>query len=78
MKPALQNLRARQECLCDLIWLGVGFQEFAQEVGGVFAEFAVVGAEGGVEVGVDVEFADDFFVSEDGDYDFGFGFEGTG
>lgn len=44
----------------------------------MFAEFAVIGAESGLEVGVDVEFADDFFVREDGDYDFGFCFEGTG
>jgi len=44
----------------------------------VFAEFAVVGAEGGEEVGVDVEFADDFAADEDGHDDFGFGFEGAG
>jgi len=44
----------------------------------VFAEFAVVGAEGGEEVGVDVEFAGDFAADEDGDDDFGFCFEGTG
>ena len=44
----------------------------------MFAEFAVVGAEGGEEVGVDVEFADDFAADEDGDDDFGFGFEGAG
>jgi hypothetical protein len=44
----------------------------------VFAEFAVVGAEGGEEVGVDVEFTDDFAADEDGDDDFGFGFERTG
>ena len=44
----------------------------------MFAEFAVVGAEGGKEVGVDVEFADDFAADEDGDDDFGFGFEGAG
>ena len=56
----------------------VGFEEFAEEGGGVFAEFAVVGAEGGWEVGVDVEFADDFAVGEDGNDDFGFGFEGAG
>ena len=44
----------------------------------MFAEFAVVGAEGGEEVGIDVEFADDFAADEDGDDDFGFGFEGAG
>ncbi len=38
----------------------VGFDEFAEEFGGVFAEFAVVGTEGGEEVAVDVEFADNF------------------
>jgi len=56
----------------------VGFEEFAEGGGGVFAEFAVVGAEGGEEVGVDVEFADDFAADEDGDDDFGFGFERAG
>ena len=44
----------------------------------MFAEFAVVGAEGGWEVGVDVEFAGDFAADEDGDDDFGFGFERAG
>jgi hypothetical protein len=44
----------------------------------VLAEFAVVGAEGGEEVGVDVEFADDFAADEDGDDDLGFGFERAG
>jgi hypothetical protein len=48
---------------------------FAKEAGGVFAELAVVEAESGEEVGVDVEFADDFAVSIDGHNDFGFGFE---
>ncbi len=56
----------------------MGLEEFAQEASCVFAEFAVIEAEGGVEVGVDVEFADYFFVYEDGDYDFGFSFEGAG
>ena len=56
----------------------MGFEEFAEDGGGVFAEFAVVGAEGGEEVGVDVEFADDFAANEDGDDDFGFGFERAG
>ena len=44
----------------------------------MFAEFAVVGAEGGEEVGVNVEFADDFAANEDRDDDFGFGFKGAG
>jgi hypothetical protein len=44
----------------------------------VFAEFAVVGAEGGEEVGIDVEFAGDLVADEDRDDDFRFGFEGTG
>lgn len=56
----------------------MGFEEFAEGGGGVFAEFAVVGAEGGEEVGIDVKFADDFAADEDGDDDFGFGFEGAG
>jgi len=56
----------------------VGLEEFAEGGGCVFAEFAVVGAEGGEEVGVNVEFADDFAADEDGDDDFGFGFEGAG
>ena len=55
-----------------------GFEEFAEGGGGVFAEFAVVGTEGGEEVGVDVEFADNFAADEDGDNDFGLGFEGAG
>jgi hypothetical protein len=54
---------------------GVRFEEFAEDGGGVFAEFAVVGTEGGEEVGIDVEFTDDFAADEDGDDDFGFGFE---
>ena len=56
----------------------MGFEEFSESGGGVFAEFAVVGAEGGEEVGIDVEFADDFAADENGDDDFGFGFEGAG
>ena len=44
----------------------------------MFAESAVFEAEGGEEVGVDVEFADDFVANEDGDDDLGFGFEGAG
>ncbi len=44
----------------------------------MFAEFAISRAEGGEEVGVDIEFTDNFAVDEDGDDDFGFGFEGTG
>jgi len=56
----------------------MGFEEFAEGGGGVFAEFAVVGTEGGEEVGVDIEFADDFAADEYGDDDFGFGFERAG
>ena len=56
----------------------MGSEEFAEEGGGVFAEFTVVGAEGGDEVGINVQFADDFAVDEDGDNDFGFSFEGAG
>ncbi len=56
----------------------MGIEEFADYGGGVFAEQAIVGAEGGQEVGVDIEFTGDFAVMEDGDDDFGFGFEGAG
>ena len=53
-------------------------EEAAEEAGGVFAEGAIVRAEGGEEMRVDVEFADDFVVNEDGNHNFGFGFEGAG
>ncbi len=56
----------------------MGFEEFAEDRGGVFAEFAVGGAEGGKEVGVDIELTDGFAMDEDGDDDFGFGFERAG
>ena len=56
----------------------MGFEEFAEEGGNVFAEFAIVGAEGGEEVGVNVEFAGDFAMDEDGNNDFGFRFERAG
>src|SRR5882757_1984090 len=51
--------------------------EFAEELGGVFAEFAVVGTEGGGDVAVDVEFADDFSFCENRNDNFGFCFERT-
>jgi len=38
----------------------MSFNEFAEELGGVFAAFAVVWAEGGKEMAVNVEFADNF------------------
>ena len=44
----------------------------------MFAEFAIVGAERGEEVRVDVEFAGNFAADEDGNDDFGFGFERAG
>lgn len=53
------------------------FDEFAEELGGVFAEFAVLGAEGGEEVAVNVEFADDFSFCENGNDNFGFCLEGA-
>jgi len=56
----------------------VGFEEFAEEGGGVFAENAIAWAKGGEEVGIDIEFTEDFAVDEDGDDNFGFGFEGAG
>jgi len=80
--PALQGLCIGKENLQRKKilegGLGMGLEEFAEEGGGVFAELAVFGAEGGEEVGVDVEFASDFAVDEDGHDDFGFGFKGAG
>lgn len=58
--------------------LGMALEKLAEDDGGMFAKLAVIGAEGGEEVGVDVEFADHFAVDEDGDDDFGFSFEGAG
>ena len=44
----LNSLGAQAEaCATGVGRLGVGFEEFAEGGGGVFAEFAVVGAEGG-------------------------------
>ena len=54
------------------------FDEFAEKRSGVLAQLAIVGTESGVEVGVDVEFPDDIAVNEDGNDDFGFGFERAG
>ena len=56
----------------------MGLEEFAEEHGGVFAELAVVAAEGGEGVGVDIEFTGDFAMNEDRDNNFGFGFKRTG
>jgi len=75
-RPHTQNRRVGNPCSEN--GSGVRLEEAAEEGGGVFAEGAVFEAEGGEEVGVDVEFADDFVVDEDGDDDFGFGFEGAG
>ena len=55
----------------------VGLEEFPEEGGSVFAEFAIVGAEGGQEVGIDVEFARDFAVNEDRNHNLGSGFQGA-
>jgi hypothetical protein len=57
---------------------GALFQPAAEDCGGVFADGAVVGGEGGEEMAVNIQLADDFLFDEDGDDDFGFGFEGTG
>ena len=54
------------------------FEEFAQYCGSVFAEIPIVGAESRNEMGVDVELASNFSVYEDGDDNFGFGFDGAG
>jgi len=53
-------------------------EEAAEKSGRVFAEGAIFGTEGGEEVGVDIEFADNLVVNEDGDNNFGFGFKGAG
>ena len=53
-------------------------EEFAEQGGDVFANVAIIGAEGGEGVGVDIKFASDFAMNEDGDNNFRFGFEGTG
>ena len=58
--------------------LRMRFQELAEDSGGVFAELAVFGAEGGGKMTVDVEFADNFAVHEDRDNNFGLGFERAG
>jgi hypothetical protein len=58
--------------------LGLAIEIGGDDGGGAFAEGAIFGAESGSEVGVDVEFADDFAALEDGDDDFGFGFDGAG
>jgi len=74
-----RNWPLNQTCTSQLQTpLRVGFEEFAEESGGVFAKKAIVRAEGGEEVGVDVEFTSDPAVNENGDDDFGFGFEGAG
>ena len=56
----------------------MGLEVFAEESGSVFAEPAIVQAESGGDVGVDVKFTDDFAVNKDGHNDFGFGFERAG
>jgi len=57
--------------------LGVALEELAEDGSGMFAESAVGGVEGSGEMRVDVEFADNFAVNEDGDHDFGFRFKRT-
>ncbi len=80
-RPGLQGQRIQvrrgESDTFDML-LGVGFEEFAEEGRGVFAEKAIVGTKGGEEVGVNVEFTGDFAMNEDGDDDFGFGFERAG
>jgi hypothetical protein len=56
----------------------VALDEFAKERGGVLAEFAVVRAKGSLKVRVNIEFARNFAVDEDGNDNFGLGFERTG
>jgi len=52
--------------------------EFAENGGSVFAKLAVIRAESGKEMGVDVEFPDNLSVHENRHHDFGFGFERAG
>src|SRR5690242_9440177 len=56
----------------------MGFDELAEELGGVLAELAVIGTEGGGDVAVNVEFADDFSSCENRNDDFRFCFDGAG
>ena len=51
------------------------FQPAAEDYGRVFADFAVVGAEGGEEMAVNIQLADNFLFDEHGNHDFRFGFE---
>ena len=44
----------------------------------MFADGAVVGPEGGEEMAVNIQLADDFLFDEDWDDDFGFGFKRAG
>ena len=57
---------------------GMRLDEFAEKLGGVFAEFAVVGTKGGGDVAVDVEFADNFSFCENRNDNFRFCFERAG
>lgn len=56
----------------------MSLDKLAEELGGVFAELAVVGAECGEEVAVNVELTDDFSLRENRNDDFGFGFNRAG
>lgn len=56
---------------------GVGFEEAADEAGGVLAELAVIGAERGEKMAIDVELSDNLSIYKNGHDDFGLGFEGT-
>ena len=53
----------------------VGLEEFADKRGGVFAELAIIGAKGGKEMGVDVEFARNPVVNKNRDDNLGLGLE---
>jgi hypothetical protein len=58
--------------------LGVAFEEMAEDDGGVFAESAIAGIEGGGGVRIDVELARYFALHEDGNDDFRSGFKRAG
>src|SRR3954453_19943882 len=54
------------------------FEIFADEACAMFAEIAIFGGESRGRVAIDVEFANDFAANEDGDDNFGLGFDGAG
>src|SRR5207249_4653052 len=66
----------RAPCPSPLSLLRV-FQFLADQSGAVLDEFLIFESEGGGEVAVDVQLANDFTMSKDRDDDLGFGFQRT-